>query len=283
MTPDPAAGTNDAGASADGPVRAVYVLEVLAGMRQPASLPDITTRTGLPRTKAYRALRALQDMGYVDHLGRHGYRIGSRAISLAVLIGPRPALIQRTRPVLTRLAETTRETATLHLRSGSHRVLVLGAEPSNWDLRHVVRPGERAPLTTGCTGTVILAHLPPTEAQAILTSRPAREQPTAQVLERIRTDGYAISRNTNHSGVAGIAAPLLDPDDGYPLGSLAIAGPDHRLPDPALQRMAGPLAAAARELAPQLAALLGRHASIRQDALDVTIHDFLNTPPPEPQ
>jgi hypothetical protein len=83
----------------------------------------------------------------------------------------------------------------------------------------------------------------------------------------------AISRNANHAGVAGVAAALLEPDDGYPLGSLAIAGPDHRLPDKAVEQLAGPLIAAARELAPQLAAVRGPHASVRQDALDVIIQN----------
>lgn len=50
----------------DGLVRALRVLETLAGMRQPASLPAITARTGLSKTKAYRVLRILQDGGYVD-------------------------------------------------------------------------------------------------------------------------------------------------------------------------------------------------------------------------
>ncbi len=265
------------GTGPDGAVRALHVLEILAGMQQPALLDAVAARTGLTKMKAYRVLRALEQDGYVDHAGRSGYRVGSRSLSLATLIGPHPALLKRARPVLNRLAETARETATLHLRSGAHRVLVLGAEPVNWDLRHVVRLGERAPLTTGCSGTVILAHLPAAEAGTLLAARPRGEhRPDADALDRIRTDGYALSRNANHAGVAGVAAALLEPDDGYPLGSLAIAGPDHRLPDRALQQLAGPLTAAARELAPQLAAILGPHASVRQDALDVTIQDFLS-------
>lgn len=262
----------------DGPVRALRVLEILAGMRQPAPLAAIAARTGLPTMKAYRVLHALEQDGYVDHVGRSGYRVGSRSLSLATLIGPRPALLQRARPILQRLAESARETATLHLRSGTHRVLVLGTEPVNWDLRHVVRLGERAPLTNGCSGTVILALLPPAEAEAVVAARPPGEpRPEPAALDRIRADGYAVSRNANHNGVAGVAAALLDPDDGLPLGSLAIAGPDHRLPDSALRQLAAPLTAAAREFAPQLAAVLGRHASIRQEALDVTIQDFLDT------
>ena len=261
----------------DGAVRALHVLEILAGMRQPALLDAVAARTGLTKMKAYRVLRALEQDGYVDHAGRSGYRVGSRSLSLATLIGPRPALLKRARPVLNRLAETARETATLHLRSGAYRVLVLGAEPANWDLRHAVRLGERAPLTNGCSGTVILARLPAAEAATLLAARPRSEhRPDVAALDRIRADGYAISRNANHQGVAGVAAALLEPDDGYPLGSLAIAGPDHRLPDQALEQLAGPLTAAARELAPQLAAVLGPHASVRQDALDVTIQDFLS-------
>lgn len=260
----------------NGPVRALHVLEALAGMRQPANLDTIAARTGLPKTKAYRALRALQDEGYVDHTGRTGYRIGSRGISLAALIGPRPALSQRARPILNRLATEAGETATLHLRSGVYRVLVLGAEAAKADLRHVIRVGERAPLTNGCSGTVILANLPASETNTILANNSAGgRRLTPRVLRRIRDDGYAITHSANHVGVSGIAAALLDPADGYALGSVAIAGPTHRLPDAALRKFIGPLTAAIRDLTPRLAAILGPHASIRQEALDVVIQDFV--------
>ncbi|HEV2633615.1 MAG TPA: hypothetical protein VGX23_00625 [Actinocrinis sp.] len=89
--------------------------------------------------------------------------------------------------------------------------------------------------------------------------------------------GAGVLCGVGDNGAAGVAAALLDPDDGLPLGSLAIAGLDYRLPDSALRRLAAPLTAAAREFAPQLAAVVGRHASIRQEALDVTIQDFLDT------
>ncbi len=67
---------------ADGPLRALRVLETLGGMEQPAGLAGIAAANGLTKTKAYRVLRSLQNEGYVDHVGRSGYRVGSRSIAL---------------------------------------------------------------------------------------------------------------------------------------------------------------------------------------------------------
>lgn len=265
-------------AQEDGHIRALRVLETLAGLQQPAALPTIAEKAQLTRTKAYRVLRSLQDHGFVDHVGRGGYRIGSRAIALATLIGPRPALLRIARPVLARLAALSSETVTLHLRSGEHRVLVLSAEPPGNPLRTLLTIGERARLTSGCTGRVILAFLPENESEDIIRGHEpklARRGLAAQ-LARIREQSYDLSFSDNHVGVNGIAAPLLDPADGTALGSIAIAGVDSRLPREALLRLAAPLRAACADLAPRLATVLGPNSSMRLESLDVTIHDFLD-------
>ena len=262
-------------------VRALQVIETLAAANQPASLDSLAAATGLGKHKTYRVLRALQDAGYVDHVGRSGYRVGGRSIGLASLIGPRPALLHRAMPILNRLATLSCETATLHLRSGTHRVLVLSADTTNPQLRQAVRLGERAPLSTGCSGLVILAHLPAADIAAILAGRPRSEpRPTSTLLRRIRHKGYDITHSANHQGVSGIAAALLDPDDGNPLASLAIAGPEDQLPETALRHFAAPLIAAAREFGPQLATMLGPNSTLRQEALNVTITETFPTHQP---
>ncbi len=261
----------------DSALRAMRVLEALAGMEQPAGLLTIAAAVNLSKTRAYRVLRSLQDHGYVDHADRNGYRIGSRSLALASLIGPRPALLQRARPVLAKLVGVASESATLHLRSGAHRVLVLGVEARNNVLHRSVMVGERAPLTSGCSGTTILAHLPSSEADEIIkVHTKSKQRPAlAALLHQIRDDGFALSFSSNHVGLNGIAAPLLDPEDGYPLGSVAIAGAEQRLPEAALRRLARPLSAACAELAPRLATVLGPNSSVRLESLDVTIQDFL--------
>lgn len=258
-------------------LRAMHVLELLATMEQPASLLAVAEAANLTKTSAYRALRGLQDEGYVDHAGRAGYRIGSRSIALASLIGPRPALLQRARPVLARLAELSAETTTLHLRSGDHRVLVLGAEAAGSMLRCRVMVGERAPLTSGCSGTAILAHLPEAEAEHIVTvhTRPRQRKELARQLDEIRAQGYAMSFSANHPGLNGIGCALLDPADGNPLGSISVAGFEQHLTEAKLRKLIRPLRAACADLAPKLAVVIGPNSSLRLDSLDVTIQDFL--------
>lgn len=253
------------------------MLETLAAMEQPASLLAIAAAVGLSKAGAYRVLRTLQDEGYVDHAGRQGYRIGSRSIALASLVGPRPALLQRARPVLSRLAAMAQATATMHLRSGEHRVLVLGAEQIDKFQAKRVHIGERAPLISGCGGRVILAHLPVEEAGAVVAEYTSGNSRTKleQELEIIRADGYALSFSENHRSFHGIGAALLDLDTGYPLGSIAIAGPDEQLPEGALRTLARPLIAACDGLAPHFSALLGPTSSARREALDVTIQDLV--------
>jgi DNA-binding IclR family transcriptional regulator len=154
---------------------------------------------------------------------------------------------------------------------------VLGTEQITEPQRKHVHIGERAPLTSGCSGRVILAHLPANEADAVVTghrlgSRRARLQ---RELDIIRADGYALSFSENRPSFNGIGAALLDLDTGYPLGSMAIAGPDEQLPEAALRTLARPLIAACDGLAPYFSALLGPNSSARREALDVTIQDLV--------
>ena len=261
----------------DGPLRALHVLEVLAGMAQPAGLDAILQATGLSRSKAYRSLRFLQDAGFVDHVGRSGYRVGSRSLALATLVGPRPALLIAARPVLRWLADVASASATLNLRSGSHRVLVLGAEARDRPASDRFAVGERAPLTSGASGLSILAHLPAEEVDAVMAGRPRRtRRPSASVLAEIRDQGYAITFSANHRGISGISTALLAPADGYPLGSLSVGGAAKRLPEATLRDLGAPLRRAAKKLGPELARLLGPESHGRLKALDVTIQDFVD-------
>lgn len=253
----------------------MQVLETLAGMEQPTALDDIARACGLTRTRAYRALRDLEAEGYVDHVGgRSGYRVGTRSLALAALLGPRPVVIRRTRPVLARLAEIAREPATLHLRSGRQRVLVMAETSPPGTLG--IPMGERAPLTSGCSGKSILAYLPEAEFGRIVAGLPPEKAAGLRADARqIRADRYAISYSSNHRNLSGIAAPVLDPEDGCPLGSIAVAGAEARLTESVLRRLVTPLLAACDGLGPQLAALIGRGAPVRHRALDVTIRQLL--------
>lgn len=260
------------GGAQSGALRGLYVLETLAALEQPASLPDIAAATGLPKFKAYRALRALEEDGFVDHVGRRGYRIGLRAAALSSLIGLRPTILRMVRPVINDLARETELRASLSLRSGTHRVLVLGAVARAATWHEATWIGQRSWLTSGCSGTVILAHLPEEEAMSIITSSPPGGQvPSSEQLAAIRQDGFALSFSDNHAGLNGIAVAVRDPEDGYPFGSIGLAGPAAQLSETVMRGFSCTMLPASERIGSQLAQLMGRHATQPLEALELTM------------
>jgi DNA-binding IclR family transcriptional regulator len=249
-------------------LRGLHLLETLAGMRQPATLRDIASRAGLSESYAFRLLHALEVEGFLHHLGRSGYRLGSRSIALATVMGPRPAMMRLMYPLLARLVADSGEAAVVHLRAGDFRVLVLGVpSPSGPIVDPAGVLGERSPLTAGASGRVILAHLSAAELAEF-------EEADTDLLAVIREQGYEVSFGENHAGVNGISVPMLaDADDpaaaGTVLGSLTVAGPASRLTPEAMTRLLGPLRRACRDLSPRLAALLGPNPGATIGALDL--------------
>ncbi|BBY74551.1 transcriptional regulator [Mycolicibacterium parafortuitum] len=251
-------------------LRGLHVLETLAGMRQPATLRDVAARAGLSESNAFRILQALEHEGYVHHLGRSGYRLASRALALATVIGPRPAMLRLMHPIVARLAAVSGEAAVVHLRAGDFRVLVLGVPARSGPLLDPAGVlGERSPLASGASGRIILAYLPETELADV-----DLDGVTPQQLTAIRDRGYETSYGENHPGVNGVSVPLLAAPDNpatapIVLGSMTIAGPAERVRPQALSRLVGPLLGACRDLSPRLAALLGPNPGATIEALDL--------------
>lgn len=155
-------------------------------------------------------------------------------------------------------------------------MLALGAGPKQAKPQDLPPIGERAPLAVGCGGTSILAYLPAEEAKGVASaSVGSTESATMVDLAAIRSDGFALSFVSNHTGTNGVAAPLLSPLDSYPLGSLAIAGPARQLNEAKLREYALPLRRACGQLAPHLATMLGPNSSERLDALDVAVRNLI--------
>ncbi|MFF4315730.1 IclR family transcriptional regulator [Streptomyces sp. 900105755] len=268
-------------AGASTALRGLQVLEALSGMRQPVPLRAVADRVGLSQSQTFRVLQELERAGYLDHLGRSGYRLAGRSVALATLIGPRPALLRAVQPVVSRLAHLTGEAVVLHLRTGDTRVLVLGVPaPSGPILDPAGVIGERSPLAVGSSGRIILAHLPEPELATMDLGGITGAQ-----LAAIRERGYETSRGENHPGINGVSAPLLarrtatastaagqqaaEPDGQTALGAITVAGPSIRLVEDDFPRVVAPLLAACRDLSLRLAAILGPNPGHTVQALDL--------------
>jgi IclR family transcriptional regulator, acetate operon repressor len=267
MQADAVPGSADVG---DGATRALFVLELLAGMEQPSNLAQIEARARLSKSNTYRALRSLQDAGFVDHVGRKGYRLGTRSFALASLFISRDSVIRTSRPILAWLVQISNETVSVAMRSGDHRVVVFGLHPPR-EPRDMPPIGERTPLTSGCAGTSILAFLSEPQVSQIVARWPTRgECASPEHLATIRELGYAMSFGANHVDLNGIAAPLLSPLSGDPLGSLSISGSAERLDETSLSSLSGALKKATTELSPLIAKRLGPMSSEGWPSLDAS-------------
>lgn len=250
-------------------LRGLEILEALAGMEQPAKLRSIAQRINVSESQVFRVLQALEDDGYVDHLGRSGYRLASRSVALAAVIGPRPALLRAIFPVISRLATVAREAVVLHLRSGGSRVLILGVPaPSGPIMDPAAVLGERSPLISGASGRIILANLPSEELATIDLA-----DVDLEMLGAIKERGYEMSFAENHPGINGVSGPLLATDERSgeteALGSISVVGPADRLTAAGLTKLVPPLLTACNDLAPKVASIMGPSMGKSTRALDL--------------
>ena len=145
---------------------------------------------------------------------------------------------------------------------------------------HLPPPGERAPLETGAAGRAILAHLHDDEASEVLGIRRSGKT-MVDHLSVIRDDGYAMSFSGNRAGANGVAAPILDPEERIPLGSIAVAGPAHRVPEAVLRTHQWPSGGRARIWHHSSPPCSAPHAPRRQATPDITVFDLIESGEPQ--
>src|SRR3954468_2276792 len=103
--------------------RAITVLDAVA-TRGPAALAELVDRTGLARPTAHRLAVALERHALLARSGDGRFRLGSRLVAWGAAAARELALAEAARPVLSRLADETGESAQLYVRDGDQRVCV---------------------------------------------------------------------------------------------------------------------------------------------------------------
>ena len=215
--------------------KAVLVLTAVHGGA--TSLAQLTERTGLSRATTHRlaVARVVPRVGARAADGR--WRIGPRAGVVATGGGER--LLQRAGEVLSRLRDTTGESAQLYTRHGDRRLCVAVAERGS-GLRDTVPIGSALPLTAGSAAQVLLAWTPedPLVARAAFTAR---------TLTDVRRRGWAHSVAEREQGVASVSAPVRGVG-GAVVAALSVSGPLERLTRSPGRLHAEAVVAAAAEL-----------------------------------
>jgi IclR family acetate operon transcriptional repressor len=205
------------------------------GEHATSTLTEIATRVDLPKPTVLRVLRSLEPDAWVTRTADGGYALGPSILGLAGQYLSLDSVIAAASPPMMRLRDTLGETATLSRVSGSTRICVQEF-PSTQPLRLVLGLGALGPLHAGASGLVLLAHMPAEARAEVLSSQ--LEALTDQTItsakalelecERIRDQGWAISRGQLTAGGVAMAVPIEDPSAEWGVSALGVYGPDVR-------------------------------------------------------
>ncbi|SDK62204.1 IclR family transcriptional regulator domain-containing protein [Nonomuraea jiangxiensis] len=197
--------------------RGLDVIRVFRPGRPVMSLTEVATAAGLARPTARRILLTLQELGYA-RVEQGGFALTPRILELGVTYVRSMGLWEVARPHLERLVTQTRESSSIAQLDGSDIVYVARvAVPKIVALS--VQIGTRFPALQTSLGKVLLAALPPAEAERVL-AEPSRSgieprwRPEASeceaVLRTVRAKGWAVTDQQLALGIRSVAAPLRD-------------------------------------------------------------------------
>ena len=197
---------------------------------------QLIDRTGFTRNRLMRLIGTLLHKGYLiqdEELGT--YRPGPKIEMLNKGFEPRHGITLLARPILKQIAMQTGEFASMYIREGLERVILVREEGTQ-AVRYTVAEGQRLELHTGASGKVLLAYAPKKVLDALLSSvslvkrTPKTITDPAELqreLESIRRQGYAVSIGERVADAGAVATPVFD-NKGNLVGALSITGPVSR-------------------------------------------------------
>lgn len=214
--------------------RGLTILDAMARQRAPMSLHELAQATGYYKSTILRLIASLEKFGYMRKREDGRYVLGP---ACAALSGAQSAVFDLTgllRGAVTKLAESTGETASFYVRDGDERVCAQ-RQNSRRSVRHHVEEGQRLPLEKGSASMVLRAF---------------SDEP-GTTMDRVRADGFSVSLGERDPDAAGIAVPVLD-GRGQLLGALTVSGLRSRFTYEVVDRIRDELIATREELEREL-------------------------------
>lgn len=235
--------------------RAIEVLEHIA-RHGSQTLSEIAASMGQSPATIYRVLTTFEARGLVEAdsltqswgIGPACFRIGSAFLR-------RTSVMERARPFMRSLMETTGETVNLGIRRGSD-VVFLSQVETHLAIRAFIPPGTKSPLHASGIGKALLSTMEP-ERIAQMVGPGALERFTPKTLPGLdalvadmavsRARGYAVDDEERTEGMRCIAAPIRDVH-GDAVAGISVSGPSHRIGPGDLRRLGELVKLTAREL-----------------------------------
>jgi DNA-binding IclR family transcriptional regulator len=198
------------------------VLELLANEPEPLTLHEIVARTGIPVASCHAIMHTLLNEGYATR----------QTVGRTQAWSPTLSLYHLGSSVVSRLG--LKDVALPHLRTLSaslgvpvHLGVLVGADVMYLEkvaapsfIQFSTYPGLRSPFHLTALGRAIAAYLPPAELTPLVTGLDPR---FTQILQDVKTAGFATEDGEEIDGVGCVAAPVCDAS-GRVVASVGITG-----------------------------------------------------------
>jgi IclR family KDG regulon transcriptional repressor len=253
--------------------RAINILEFISQQGTgEAGLPELSVAMGLHKTTTHRIAHALESRGLLRR-GRDSnrYRLGLRLYDLGCQALDYVNICDEARPLMTRVAHEVGETAHLALLDRTE-VLYIERVEAQRSFSMGSKLGTRNPVHCTSLGKAILANIPETEVEQILSTcrMEARTRNTItnvaalkRELKLIRERGYAIDDEEIEDGIRCIAAPILDATN-RAIAAVSVSGPSSRIAPARFQPIGKAMLTVARELSLRLGHQAPSSGSVRR-------------------
>jgi IclR family KDG regulon transcriptional repressor len=238
--------------------RGLLLLELFDADNSEMSLNDLRERADLPKATIQRLMKTLEARKWVTYEpASRKYHLGASVLRISYLAASHSELVRITHPVLVKLAEETRETASLCVWTD------LGPLMLDTVLTpHHFKPATNVGMILGLASAdaQVLVAFGPEEAwdrllpNAIERRTELTVTDPVKVRERwqtVRQEGVAFDRGEWFLEIPAVAVPVCD-HQGQIRGSIAVAPPVERATEEAMLRHAEALKAAAAEISKKL-------------------------------
>jgi DNA-binding IclR family transcriptional regulator len=236
--------------------RAFALIDMLAAQQEPASLKEISDRTGLHPSTAHRILNDLTIGRYVDRPQAGTYRLGMRLLELGNLVKERLDVREAALAPMRELHKHTHQAVNLSVRQGDEIIYVERAYSERSGMQVVRTVGGRAPLHLTSVGKLFLANDEPQRVRSYaartgLTGHTRNSITDVARLEKelslVRGSGLARDDEELELGVRCVAAGVFD-DQGKLVAGLSISAPADRLEEGWTERVRATAAQISRAL-----------------------------------
>ncbi|HXP68714.1 MAG TPA: IclR family transcriptional regulator [Candidatus Dormibacteraeota bacterium] len=231
------------------------ILEVIEASPSGLGLKSICDATRLNKSTAHRFLKHLEAEGYLIRADGGKYLIGPKLSQMGARADHRATLQAVSRPILSELWKSTRETVNLATMDQG-QVLYIEVLESPHEFRLSSRVGSRRSVHATALGKALAAFLGDTRCEQILEGLnfQALTPKTImnlvqfrQELEKVRHQGFAVDDEETTLGARCVSAPILGAD-GEAIGAISVSGPVTRVGREQVGALAGAVIQAAKAI-----------------------------------